>query len=223
MRNRTLPSVALVASVLGLPISPAARAQLPLGDPVLVNVVTTGDQEEPAIAMGDDGAFSVLWSDSSGSDIEVLRSKFASDGTPSSPTVLNQFLAGQQRNASVSINASGEFLAAWTSNNQVAGSGKDLFARRTGAGGLVLTGEFQVNASAVYSQTWPGVAPLPDGRFVIVWGNFTPFGTDFKIDARFLLPSALPEVPALGPAALAALAALVLLGGLAVLRGRRFH
>lgn len=169
MRNRTLPSAALVASVLGLLVSPAARAQLPLGGPVLVNVVTTGDQEEPAIAMSDDGAFSVLWSDSSGSDIEVLRSKFASDGTPSSPTVLNQFLAGQQRNASVSINASGEFLAAWTSNDQVTGSGKDLFARRTGAGGLVLTGEFQVNATTAHDTRPPKVARAADGSYVAIW------------------------------------------------------
>lgn len=194
-----------------------------LGGIFQVNTYTTGRQFSPGITATPDGGFVVVWS-SYGQDGErfgVFGQRFDGIAQPlGGEFQVNTYTEDNQSYPAVAAGDDGSFVVAWQSFFQD-GDGGGIFARRFGADGSPRTGEFQVNASTLYSQTWPGVAPLPDGRFVIVWGNFTPFGTDFKIDARFLLPSALPEVPALGRAALAALTVLILIAGVAVLRGRR--
>lgn len=63
-------------------VSPAA-AQIPFGDPFIVNTTTAGDQRSPDVAVGPDGRFVVVWrsEDRDGSGWGVIARWLDWDGT----------------------------------------------------------------------------------------------------------------------------------------------
>ena len=58
-------------------------AQIPLGEPFIVNTTTAGDQRSPDVAIGPDGRFVVVWrsEDQDGSGWGVFARWFDWDGT----------------------------------------------------------------------------------------------------------------------------------------------
>src|SRR5262249_51777149 len=68
------------------------------------------------------------------------------------------------------IDASGNFVVAWKSRNQVSGtSGFDIYMRRFDAAGSALSGETLVNTTTVQDQKDPAIAMNASGQFVISW------------------------------------------------------
>lgn len=170
----------LTLAAAGAPVS----AQLPLGEPILVNSATqAGDQQLPALGMADDGRFRVVWTE--GSPLDVRMRAFAADGSPFNATLIAQDDSAEF-DARISVNGSGDFIAAWGSNN-VDDGGLDLFGRRSTNNGSTLANEGQLNAAAAIDVQLPSaVSRSDDDSFVAVWRDddapgelfFRKFGAD---------------------------------------------
>src|SRR5205085_2532198 len=149
-------------------------AVLPL-DTADVSVAATGGA--PDIAMKPDGTgFVAVWQAADGgggNDIGVFFQRFDGNWQKlGSATRANTFTTDAQSHPSVGIDAAGDFVVAWMSNNQVsASSSRDIYARRYGASGTAIdANEFLVNTTTANPQNDPDVAVDPaSGRFAIGW------------------------------------------------------
>lgn len=135
-----------------------------------VNTRTAENQANPAIAMDADGNFVVVWSSyfrSVDRSNDILGQRF----DPNCEAVGGEFpvnteTTGNQKEPSVAMDAAGNFVVAWQSED---GNDWDIFARRFDANGAALGEEFVVNSFTDNKQQVPRVAMKPDGDFVIVW------------------------------------------------------
>ena len=112
-----------------------------------VNTYTTYDQSRPALALDADGDFVVVWdsiAQDDGDDTGVFGQRFASAGAAIGLEFLvNVHTPDLQVSADVDMDADGDFVVAWGSQNQD-GSSHGIFARRFSSSGASL-GEFPVN------------------------------------------------------------------------------
>src|SRR5262249_21380105 len=81
---------------------------------------------------------------------------------------VNTFTAGNQDAPAVAVNALGQFVVTWVSDNQD-GSGAGVYAQRFDANGDRLGGELLVNTTVAGDQTAPAVAMTDSGAFVVAW------------------------------------------------------
>ncbi len=129
--------------------------------------------EETALVFSSIGSTDIsINDDAGGNDVRVTISSTA--GTLSlSSTAGQQFqvnieTSSDQTNASVAMNPSGAYVAAWQSAGQD-GDGQGIFAQRYSADGLPIDAEFKVNATEHKNQTDPVIAIDDSGRFVVAW------------------------------------------------------
>ena len=97
-----------------------------------VNTTTAGDQSEPSVAVENDGDFFVAWhsQDQDGSGLAVIARQFGSSGTPLGGEVrVNEYTDGDQGYPAVAVDAEGEYLVAWDSEERD-GDGFGIAARR---------------------------------------------------------------------------------------------
>lgn len=177
-----------------------------LGQEFQVNTLADGEQENPAIAIDDDGNFVVVW-ESDGLDpgnTEIIAQRFDSDGdTIGNEFVVNTTLENDQTSPDISIDGDGNFLITWTNEGDGVAE-DDIFARQFRVDGRPLTSEFRVNTFTDDDQRASAIAQNVLGDTVIVWeslgqdsgvtGGAGVFGQQFKE------PANLPEPPINGTA-----------------------
>jgi hypothetical protein len=139
----------------------------------------------PRVSSDADGDFVVVWG-SSGQDASasgVFARRFASSGAAlGGEFQVNTHTSQNQEYPVVAVSASGDFVVAWESFNQIVGSGYDVFAKRFNSAGAVLGSEFLVNTYTSHNQYRPTVAAEADGDFVVAWqsagqdGPVPPYG-----------------------------------------------
>jgi hypothetical protein len=142
-----------------------------------VNTFTTGSQFRPSVAMDTDGDFVVAWESGGDQDGEgwgVFAQRYNAEGVVQGPEVqVNASTTGQQRFASVAMDADGDFVVAWQGTSEVAYyyyySVYDVFARRYDAEGAAQGPEVRVNTFVGTDQDAPSVAMDADGDFVVGW------------------------------------------------------
>ena len=81
---------------------------------------------------------------------------------------VNTFTTGNQSEPAVGMDASGNFVIAWSSFGQD-GNADGIYAQRYNAAGVAQGGEFRVNTFITNQQTRPSVAMQDNGDFVVVW------------------------------------------------------
>lgn len=143
----------------------------PLGSEFQISTTTTSNQRLPSIAMNRDGDFVVVWESSTqdGSDYGVFGQRFDRMGLPvGGEFQINTYTTGAQRLASVAMDAVGNFVVSWRSQDQD-GSDQGIFAQRFDNLGIPLGSEFQVNTFTTGSQTFVTVGMNGAGEFVIAW------------------------------------------------------
>jgi len=136
-----------------------------------VNVTGTEDQDRPQVSMLNDGGAVFVWQGGKQGFQRIYARFLAASGTWATADVLvNSFTNHSQLNpVAVTLNG-GDVVVVWGSFNQEGpGSLQGVYAQRFSAGGQKLGGEFAVNQFTPYNQRSAAVAPLSDGRFVIVW------------------------------------------------------
>jgi hypothetical protein len=134
-----------------------------------VNTRTSQDQKCAAVAVDGAGNSVVVWSSYYNTERsnEIFGQRFGADGARiGGELVINSTTAGNQTEASVAMDAAGNFVVAWQGP---AGANEDIFARRFDANGQALGDEFRVNTITGSRQLCPGVAMNNDGNCVIVW------------------------------------------------------
>jgi hypothetical protein len=150
-----------------------------------VNTYATSNQLAPAVAIGPQGDFVVVWASfgSSGTDTSlwsIQAQRYSSSGAPvGSQFQVNTYTSMFQEEPAVAMDPSGKFVVAWKSSGS---SGSDTYygilAQRFDANGTRLGAEFQVNSYTFGYQTRPAVATDALGNFVIAWESAFSGGTD---------------------------------------------
>lgn len=147
----------------------------PIGNEQLVNTDTISNQRYADVAMDDDGDYVVVWShgygDNSGDGIHLQR--FDSDGNfvGTEDASVNTFQTSSQTRPAVAMDADGDFVVVWESDQQD-GENYGIFGQRFDKDGIKQGPEFQVNSETAYSQLRPDVAMDEDGDFVITWQSY---------------------------------------------------
>ncbi len=175
-----------------------SAAGVKVGSELLVNsAFTAGVQEEAAVAMADNGDFTVVWRSPGGAGSDPDASIQGRRWRASTGTFFNQFLvndvtAGVQSSPAIATDGGTTFLIAW----ETAAVSQDIALRsfqadNGNAAGLVPDAPQQTaNTFPTGLQEQPAIAMTPDGRAVIAWDSFgASFGTDtdrYSIQARRL-------------------------------------
>jgi hypothetical protein len=145
----------------------------PKGSEFQVNTYTPSYQYLPRVATDPAGNFVIVWSsyeqDGDGGGVYARRYNAAGVAQGAEFRVNTQTLQDQY-GPSVAMDASGDFVVAWSSFGQD-GSGDSVFAKRFNSAGVAQGGEFQVNTFTAGDQTEPRIGMDSSGRFVIVWAS----------------------------------------------------
>ncbi|MDZ4689197.1 MAG: cadherin domain-containing protein [Planctomycetaceae bacterium] len=142
----------------------------------------TFPQSPQAVAMDDDGNFVVTWTSfyQDGNGPGVYAQRYNATGVAQGGEFLvNSNTIGDQKNATVAMDADGDFVITWT-----LGYG-DVYARRFNAAGVAQGCEFLVNTYTSGSQRFSTVAMDADGDFVITWTSYGQDGVDPNPYTRF--------------------------------------
>jgi phosphoheptose isomerase len=157
-----------------------------LSGELLVNTHTTSSQSAPVIAMDSDGDFVVAWQSDlqDGSDLGVYAQRYDSAGaTQGGEFPVNTTTSLAQSDASVAMDAAGNFAVTWASTDQD-GSAGGVYARRFDAAGAPQGAEFLVNTFTTNEQRDPAIALDSDGDFVVAWRSFGQDGSGDGIFAQ---------------------------------------
>jgi hypothetical protein len=150
-----------------------APSGAPRGSEFRINTYTTGTQEVPAVAVGGDGDFVVVWvsaEDALSSSIQGQR--FDAAGNPLGAEFLVNTFTPHQSFPHVGVASDGGFVVSWNSL-LVDGSGYGIAARRFDRLGSPIGSEFVVNTYTTGGQTLSDIVVEPDGSFVVVWVDYS--------------------------------------------------
>jgi len=167
----------------------------PQGSEFRVNSFTLSHQRGPSVAMKADGDFVIVWesNDQDGSDSGIFAQRFDPFGNPQgSEFQVNSFTSNSQFKPSVAIDSDGDFVVAWSSDDQD-GNGFGIFAQRFDPFGNPQGLEFQANTFTGSFQNEPSVAIDSDGDFVVVWHGDNQDGSDYGVFAQRFDPSGNPQ------------------------------
>src|SRR5687767_14362256 len=159
----------------------------PRGVEFRVNQVTANNQWYPNVAVDADGDFVVVWAsdlqDGGGSGVYARR--YTAAGAPAGNEFrVNTTTAGDQRHPTVSMDADGDFVVAWSGYHQAGGAGWDVYARRYSAAGAAQGSEFRVNATTAGNQQYAALAADDAGDFVVTWTTDGQDGAGTAVYAR---------------------------------------
>lgn len=183
-----------------------SSAGLPTGTVFRANATSTGEQQEPSVAVAPGGAFLISWhvrdqaNPSNGDDIYARRYSAAGVALDTQEFRVNSTTAGHQRFGATAAGPDGSYVLAWYSAGQD-GDGEGVYVRRFGSNGVALSAESAVNTTTKGNQINPTVAVGADGHFVVAWqglgngdrsGIFAqrfdasgaPQGSQFRLNAR---------------------------------------
>ncbi len=198
LRRLTERSIAApaVVSVSGLLIAVMFFAMVipgtPAGSETRVNEVVAGNQQSPAIAIGPDGEFMIVW-ESEGQDGDgygVYARLYYSSGTPKgSEFLVNSETAGDQRCPSVAHDGSGNYIVVWQSWGDYRIHAEDTtfgVCSRTfdGTGNPSTPEEELVNLEVEGNQVTPCVGATSSAKYVIAWADDNADGSGNAILGR---------------------------------------
>src|SRR5688572_19855568 len=158
----------------------------PRGAEFIVNADVPNHDFTSSVAMDDDGDFVVVWHAEAqdGSQHGVYGRRFDGAGQAQGGEFrVNTFTTGNQTFPAVAMDAGGSFVAAWQSDVQD-GDSSAVVARRFGADGAPLGGDFVVNTYTISLQAGASVATDGAGNFIVVWESFGPDQNQLGVRAR---------------------------------------
>jgi len=144
---------------------------------------TAQEESTRAVAVDNSGDFAVVWtrygrdgtsSAANGNGGGVFLRLVKRDNTPLTGEIqVSPGDTGIQGNAGVAVDAVGDVVVTWTSNNPTLSmdGSYDVYARRYSSTGVPLSSGFLVNSETTNDQYNPAVACDPYGNFVVVWAT----------------------------------------------------
>ncbi len=151
-----------------------------IGEEFAISTLTLESQDQPNLAMSNEGAFVAVWrangSIGDDSDWSVQARRMASDGSPlGSHFQVNTLTSGVQTNPDIALESDGDFLVVWQSaiSNGDDSIAESIQGRSYTSGGTSVGGEFQVNNGTFASQTSPSIEGTSASSFLVVWDTLT--------------------------------------------------
>ncbi len=171
----------------------SARGALRREAKLQVNSLTAGNQTTPALDLDDNGDFVVAWgSPDDGSGSGVFAQRFNSSGAKQGPEFqANLHFTGAQQRPAVALDANGDFVIAWQSDD-LDGSLNGIAAQRFDSSGTPLGAELRVNSNGADDQTRPTLGIDSDGDFVVAWESINQDGSSWGVFARHFRASGVP-------------------------------
>ena len=151
-----------------------------------VNSYTLGTQGLPAVAVGSNGGFVVVWTsdgpastDPFGTSIQgqLFDSSGATDGDQFQ---VNSYTTSSQGVPAVATDSNGNLVVVWVSvgSSGTDSDGTSIQGQLFDSSGATVGGEFQINSYTTSFQRFPAVATDSSGNFVVVWESLGSYGTD---------------------------------------------
>ncbi|MBM4386626.1 MAG: putative metal-binding motif-containing protein, partial [Deltaproteobacteria bacterium] len=137
----------------------------------VVNATLSNNQENPTLTAFSNGEFLVVWESwlQDGSASGIFGQRYNADGSKKgSEFQANTYTSSSQINGRVAVLSGDGFVIVWNSFGQD-GSQESVHGQMYNADGTKKGGEFQINAYTTNSQTYPDVAALAGGKFVVLW------------------------------------------------------
>jgi hypothetical protein len=162
-----------------------------VGGETRANTTTSGTQDTSTwapprvVAMDANGNYVVAWSGEGPGDTNgVFFQRYNANGAAQGvETRINAVTADTQDMPAVAMDASGNFVVAWRSNNQD-GSGTGIYAQRYDASGGTQGSQFRVNTTTANGQDNPIVAMNASGAFVVAWVSINQDGDAAGVYAK---------------------------------------
>jgi Ca2+-binding RTX toxin-like protein len=156
------------------------------GDEFRVNTATEGNQAYSSVAMDASGDFVVTWTaynQDEPNSFGVFAQRYDSTGaTVGGEFQVNSTTTGTQGYSTVAMDAGGDFVISWISNQ--GGTGYDIYAQRFNAAGTAQGTEFLVNTFTAGDQKLPTVAMDAAGDFVVTWSSQGQDGSGWGVYAQ---------------------------------------
>jgi hypothetical protein len=147
-----------------------------VGGELQVNSFTTGNQQDPAVAVGDDGSFVVVWDGAAVQDGDqrgIFGRRFDSAANPVGDEFqVNAIGTGDQNDPVVAKFSDGGFVVVWEDEQMGTGTLEDLIARRFDSAGDPAGAEIDVNVFVSNDQEDAAVATDAAGGFVVAWESY---------------------------------------------------
>jgi hypothetical protein len=139
--------------------------------PFRVNSVGAGDQENPQVALLNNGGAVFAWQGGvQGFQHIYARFLSASRTWLANDVLVNTFTGNMQITPAIATLTNGNVIVTWASYGQVSSTSMlDVYAQILTPTGAKSGGEFLVNQFTSFNQRTPAVAALSNGRFVVVW------------------------------------------------------
>jgi hypothetical protein len=158
-----------------------------------VGAFTAHDTILPAVSVGYDDSFLVVWADVDASGGSLHAQRFSKTGVASSAEVVVAQLRLAPDGANVAATPDG-YLVVYSDQGASAAE-RDVYVRYLGADGIAPQAGYRVNTTSDGSQLEPAVAVAPDGRAFVVWTDLearAEDGDSGSIRGRALHPFGLP-------------------------------
>ena len=164
-----------------------------VGPEFQVNAYTFSDQESPSVAVDGSGDFVVAWRSwaQDGSSYGIFARRFDSSGVPQGLEFqVNTYTTGSQSRPSVTTDWVGNFVVVWESYD---GSYYGGFGQQFDRAGVPRDTEFRVNTYTEDYQSYPSVAAVASGGFVVVWQSYDQDGSDYGIFGQRFDSAGVPQ------------------------------
>lgn len=153
------------------------------GNEFRASSTTSSSQTRAAVAMDPSGNSVVVWSGhlNDGSGANIFAQRYSASGVAvGSEILVNTYTVSHQESPTVAMDANGNFVVVWASNEQD-GSSYGVYGQRYAANGTPIGAEFQVNQTTDSFQGHPSVAMHSSGSFVVTWSSVDQDGSGVGI------------------------------------------
>jgi hypothetical protein len=139
-----------------------------LGAEFVVNSVTANVQDAPDVKMDAGGGFAVTWESLTAAGTDIFFRRFSTTGAPLGADLrANTTITGTQFGAAIGVDASGNFLVAWS---DASGVDPQIRAQLYSFQGTPIGGELHVNQETGQQQS-PRISGFPGGGFLVAWSS----------------------------------------------------
>lgn len=159
-------------------------ADQPVGNQFRIDTEGNG-AGAPHVAIDADGDFVVAWGGIGAAGDIVVR-RFNADGiAQGSEFRVNAVATKHRADLTVAMNAEGDFIVAWTSDQDRYLLDPDVYAKRYDENGTAQGSEFRVNSTSDISHTRPSAGLDQTGAFVIAWAAGPPYSSHDAYARRY--------------------------------------
>jgi hypothetical protein len=136
-----------------------------------VNQIGADDQERPSVSLLNNGGAVFVWQGGKLGFQHIYARFLSAAGTFTTGDIMvNTATNAFQLESTTTTLANGNTVVAWSSFNQVSSNSlRDVYFQIMTPTGVKIGGETRASDTTTFNQRSASIAPLSDGRFVLVW------------------------------------------------------